>query len=95
MTRLAWFSHAVVGLLHVQICLSHFSRGVYEGRPMDTAGETFFHSQLATSMDIDCWTCLDWLHGGLQFQASAPLPLPLGSGPGSIARVPAPTPSSR
>jgi fatty acid desaturase len=53
----------------VQICLSHFSRGIYEGRPMDTKGETFFHSQLATSMDIDCWSCLDWVHGGLQFQA--------------------------
>lgn len=62
-------SHAVVGLLHVQICLSHFSRAVYEGRPMDAPGETFFHSQLATSMDVDCWSCLDWLHGGLQFQA--------------------------
>jgi hypothetical protein len=36
---------------------------------MDTKGETFFHSQLATSMDIDCWSCLDWVHGGLQFHA--------------------------
>ena len=26
-------SHAVGGLIHVQICLSHFSRKVFEGRP--------------------------------------------------------------
>ena len=26
-------SHAVGGIIHVQICLSHFSRDVFEGRP--------------------------------------------------------------
>lgn len=30
--------------------------------------ETFFKAQLATTMDVDCWECLDFLHGGLQFQ---------------------------
>ena len=64
-----YVSHAVVGLLHVQICLSHFSREVCEGRPMDQAGESFFRTQLAASLDVDCWSCLDWLHGGLQFQS--------------------------
>ena len=63
-----YVSHAFVGLLHVQICLSHFSRPVFAGRPMDVKGVTFLHSQVAGTMDIDCWECLDWLHGGLQFQ---------------------------
>eukprot|EP01138_Halocafeteria_seosinensis_P014443 gb/GECG01014745.1/.p1 GENE.gb/GECG01014745.1/~~gb/GECG01014745.1/.p1 ORF type:complete len:454 (+),score=30.92 gb/GECG01014745.1/:1-1362(+) len=61
-------SHAVVGLLHVQICLSHFARATYDEAPMKDANESFFRCQLATSADVDCWPCLDWLHGGLQFQ---------------------------
>ena len=58
-------SHAMSCLLHVQITISHFS--------MDTAqtneDEEFIKHQLRTSMDVDCPTWLDWLHGGLQFQA--------------------------
>jgi len=58
-------SHAMSSLLHVQITISHFS--------MDTEvtneDEEFFKHQLRTTMDVDCPEWLDWLHGGLQFQA--------------------------
>lgn len=57
-------SHAMSGLLHVQITISHFS--------MDTEitneNEEFFKHQLRTTMDVECPEWLDWLHGGLQFQ---------------------------
>jgi len=59
-------SHAVGGLIHVQICLSHFSRDVFEGRPQNNK---WVEMQLAGTMDIDCPTYMDWFHGGLQFQA--------------------------
>lgn len=39
---------------------------------MDTAGPGedgyWVRSQLATTMDVDCYPWLDWFHGGLQFQ---------------------------
>ena len=31
--------------------------------------ESFPQKQLRTTMDVDCPPWLDWLHGGLQFQA--------------------------
>jgi delta8-fatty-acid desaturase len=58
-------SHAVGGLIHVQICLSHFSRKIFEGRPENNK---WVEMQLDGTMDIDCPTWLDWFHGGLQFQ---------------------------
>ena len=58
-------SHAVGGLIHVQICLSHFSRKVFEGRP---ESHKWVEMQLSGTMDIDCPRWLDWFHGGLQFQ---------------------------
>ena len=58
-------SHAVGGLIHVQICLSHFSRDVFEGRP---ESHKWVEMQLSGTMDIDCPRWLDWFHGGLQFQ---------------------------
>ena len=52
-------------LVHVQITLSHFA--------MSTAdlgvSESFPSRQLRTTMDVDCPQWLDFLHGGLQFQA--------------------------
>ncbi|KAL9613070.1 MAG: hypothetical protein Q9167_002369 [Letrouitia subvulpina] len=58
-------SHMVTGPLHVQITLSHFA--------MSTADlgihESFPQKMLRTTMDIDCPEWLDFLHGGLQFQA--------------------------
>lgn len=58
-------SHMVTCPLHVQITLSHFA--------MSTAdlgvAESFPQRMLRTTMDVDCPQWLDWVHGGLQFQA--------------------------
>ncbi|KAL8915524.1 MAG: hypothetical protein Q9171_000089 [Xanthocarpia ochracea] len=58
-------SHLVTGPLHVQITLSHFA--------MSTADlgihESFPQKMLRTTMDVDCPEWLDFIHGGLQFQA--------------------------
>jgi fatty acid desaturase/cytochrome b involved in lipid metabolism len=57
-------SHFVAGLLHVQICLSHFSMEIYK----PSVDLNWVDLQCSTTLDIDCPTWLDWLHGGLQFQ---------------------------
>ena len=57
-------SHAMAGLLHVQITISHFSMCTEP----TIENEEFFKHQLRTTMDVDCPEWLDWLHGGLQFQ---------------------------
>ena len=58
-------SHMVTAPLHVQITLSHFA--------MSTAdlgvSESFPQKMLRTTMDVDCPEWLDFVHGGLQFQA--------------------------
>ena len=58
-------SHMVTAPLHVQITLSHFA--------MSTAdlgtNESFPQKMLRTTMDVDCPQWLDFIHGGLQFQA--------------------------
>ncbi|OAA47959.1 delta 8-(E)-sphingolipid desaturase [Cordyceps fumosorosea ARSEF 2679] len=58
-------SHITTMPLHVQITLSHWG--------MSTAhlgeDESFPQRQLRTTMDVDCPAWLDWVHGGLQFQA--------------------------
>jgi sphingolipid 8-(E)-desaturase len=58
-------SHAVTMPVHVQITLSHFA--------MSTAdlgvAESFPQRMLRTTMDVDCPAWLDFIHGGLQFQA--------------------------
>ena len=58
-------SHMITAPLHVQITLSHFA--------MSTAdlgiNESFPQKMLRTTMDVDCPAWLDFLHGGLQFQA--------------------------
>ena len=58
-------SHAVTMPVHVQITLSHFA--------MSTAdlgvAESFPQRMLRTTMDVDCPEWLDFIHGGLQFQA--------------------------
>ncbi|GAQ79919.1 Sphingobase-D8 Desaturase [Klebsormidium nitens] len=56
---------ALSGILHVQICLSHFPMPVYDGH---VATKDYVQMQLDGTMDIDCPTWLDWFHGGLQFQ---------------------------
>lgn len=66
-TRIAFvlISHIITMPLHVQITLSHWG--------MATAdlgeGESFPQRQLRTTMDVDCPAWLDFIHGGLQFQA--------------------------
>ena len=66
---LVWVSlaHAVAGLLHVQICISHFPMDVFrDGDASRKRG--FFAVQLQTTLNVDNHPELDWLHGGLQFQ---------------------------
>eukprot|EP00618_Florenciella_parvula_P006724 CAMPEP_0119465024 /NCGR_PEP_ID=MMETSP1344-20130328/344_1 /TAXON_ID=236787 /ORGANISM="Florenciella parvula, Strain CCMP2471" /LENGTH=512 /DNA_ID=CAMNT_0007497265 /DNA_START=85 /DNA_END=1623 /DNA_ORIENTATION=- len=61
-------SHNVAGLLHVQICLSHFAMETYHGVPYKGEEDEWFRMQLATTLNIDCPAWLDWFHIGLQFQ---------------------------
>lgn len=58
-------SHLVTMILHVQITLSHW------GMPTSDLGptESFPQRQMRTTMDVECPAWLDWVHGGLQFQA--------------------------
>ncbi|ORY62487.1 fatty acid desaturase-domain-containing protein [Pseudomassariella vexata] len=58
-------SHFVTMPLHVQITLSHW------GMSTSDLGESesFPQRQLRTTMDVDCPAWLDFIHGGLQFQA--------------------------
>ncbi|RFU76427.1 fatty acid desaturase [Trichoderma arundinaceum] len=58
-------SHIVTMPLHVQITLSHW------GMSTSDLGETesFAQRQLRTTMDVECPSWLDFIHGGLQFQA--------------------------
>ena len=59
-----FISHMVTAPLHVQITLSHFAMSTSDLGPH----ESFPQKMLRTTMDVDCPTWLDWLHGGLQFQ---------------------------
>lgn len=62
-------AHFLAGILHIQITLSHFSMETYHGHPLDAfKSNEFLLSQLATTMDIECYPWLDFFHGGLQFQ---------------------------
>lgn len=58
-------SHIVTMPLHVQITLSHFSMSTTDFGP----DESFPQKMLRTTMDVDCPAYLDFIHGGLQFQA--------------------------
>jgi len=57
-------SHFVAGLLHVQICLSHFTMETFKPNAL----QDWVTLQCRTTLDINCSRWLDWLHGGLQFQ---------------------------
>ena len=65
-------SHVVAGILHVQICLSHFTMDFCtdgSGKGALTADFSGFQEwQARSTMDIACPTWMDWFHGGLQFQ---------------------------
>ncbi|KAE8334955.1 hypothetical protein BDV24DRAFT_144785 [Aspergillus arachidicola] len=57
-------SHMVTAPLHVQLTLSHFA--------MSSADvgihESFAQKMVRTTMDVDCPSWLDFIHGGLNFQ---------------------------
>jgi len=59
-------SHALTFILHIQINLSHYTMDIVSAFENE---EAFMLHQLRTTQDIDCPKCLDWMHGGLQFQA--------------------------
>ncbi|EED91438.1 predicted protein [Thalassiosira pseudonana CCMP1335] len=62
-------SHAVAGLLNVQITLSHFSRPIFDtNKEGPRFGGDFYSRNVLASLDVACPTYLDWFHGGLQFQ---------------------------
>lgn len=64
-----FISHFIAGLLHVQITLSHFSMATYHGLPMNAYDtDTFFISQMETTLNVSCPPYMDFFHGGLQFQ---------------------------
>lgn len=58
-------SHITTMVVHVQITLSHFAMSTSDLG----VSESFPLRQLRTTMDVDCPEWLDFLHGGLQFQA--------------------------
>lgn len=66
-TRFVFFmiSNIAPSPLHLQIVLSHFAMSTADLGP----GESFPQRMLRTTMDVDCPPWLDFLHGGLQFQA--------------------------
>jgi sphingolipid 8-(E)-desaturase len=67
-TRIAFVvvSHVVTFPLHVQITLSHWGMST---TTLSEENESFAQRQLRTTMDVECPAWLDWVHGGLQFQA--------------------------
>ncbi|KAL2356457.1 fatty acid desaturase [Cryomyces antarcticus] len=58
-------SHVITAPLHVQITLSHWATSTAD---LGDA-ESFPQRQLRTTMDVACPRWLDFIHGGLQFQA--------------------------
>ncbi|RMZ85329.1 hypothetical protein DV737_g843, partial [Chaetothyriales sp. CBS 132003] len=58
-------SHIITGPLHVQITLSHFAMSTADLGPR----ESFPQRMLRTTMDVHCPPWMDFIHGGLQFQA--------------------------
>lgn len=64
-----YLSHLSVSLIHVQICISHFLMETYDAVPMKKEDESVYEFQLRTTLDVNCPAYMDWIHGGLQFQA--------------------------
>ncbi|KAL8685659.1 MAG: hypothetical protein Q9224_005730 [Gallowayella concinna] len=58
-------SHIITMPLHVQITLSHWAMSTSDVGE----SESFPQHQLRTTMDVECPAWLDFIHGGLQFQA--------------------------
>lgn len=64
--QLLLISHATFFVLHLQICLSHFSQPTFEGLPAED--QDWVTTQVRGTMNWSCPVWLDWFHGGLQFQ---------------------------
>merc|ERR1719311_1426157 len=66
----AWVmvSHAVAGILHVQIVLSHWSMHSYAGRAYTGPDDEWYITTMRTTMNVATPPLLDWMHIGLQFQ---------------------------
>ncbi|KAI8364751.1 delta-6 fatty acid desaturase [Radiomyces spectabilis] len=60
-----FISYMLTFPLHVQITLSHFGMSTEDFGKDDS----FPAKMLRTTMDVDCPEWLDWVHGGLQYQA--------------------------
>mmetsp|Transcript_8631 Transcript_8631/g.18948 ORF Transcript_8631/g.18948 Transcript_8631/m.18948 type:complete len:559 (-) Transcript_8631:291-1967(-) len=61
-------SHAVGGILHVQIVISHWAMQTYHGHAYNDAEDEWYITQLKTTMNVATPPALDWIHIGLQFQ---------------------------
>lgn len=61
-------SHGMAGLLHVQICISHFTMKTYHGQAYNGLKDEWFTMQCDTTMNVACPRFFDFFHGGLQFQ---------------------------
>ena len=70
METLGWMliSHAVAGILHVQIVLSHWSMETYKGTPYVNKETEWYLMQLRTTMNVATNPWFDYAHIGLQFQ---------------------------
>mmetsp|Transcript_31937 Transcript_31937/g.101491 ORF Transcript_31937/g.101491 Transcript_31937/m.101491 type:complete len:560 (+) Transcript_31937:89-1768(+) len=67
---LGWLltSHAVAGILHVQIVISHWAMETYHGHAYNDETDDWYITQLKTTMNVDTHPMLDFVHIGLQFQ---------------------------
>lgn len=59
-------SHFTVGILHVQLLLSHLATSTFTEEEEEEIG--FFAFQLGTSRNIECMRYEHWFHGGLEYQ---------------------------
>ena len=59
-------SHWTVGILHVQLLLSHLATTTFTAAEEEKIG--FFSFQLGTSRNIEVYTYEHWFHGGLEYQ---------------------------
>lgn len=66
----AWvmLAHAVAGVLHFQIIISHWSSETYHGNAYNDESDEWHKMQLRTTLNVDCPAWFDWFHIGLQFQ---------------------------
>lgn len=67
---LGWIlvSHAVGGILHVQIVISHWAMHTYHGHAYNNDQDEWYITQMNTTMNVATPKLLDWVHIGLQFQ---------------------------